>query len=79
MSLASQIFNALPKETRLRCCPSMTETQINQLNHEKDRLSRSHKRSIREINDHIKNLERSRDEQLAEIKAATATEDTEGE
>lgn len=49
-------YNALPQETRKIAGVINTETRIQQLEMEKDRLKRSYKRNLQEINSHIKSL-----------------------
>ena len=50
-------FNNLPIEIRTIGSAENTITRINQLRMEKDRLKKRYNQSIKEINDHIKNLE----------------------
>ena len=56
MSRWSEKWNAMPKEIRLIGTMVETEMRINQLLMEKDRLKTRYCQSIKEVNDHIKNL-----------------------
>ena len=58
MSIHTDRFNALPKETRIITGMVITETQINELRISKQRLKRSYDNTIHEINVKIKFLER---------------------
>ncbi len=58
MSKHSDAFNALSFEVRSICSGVIVETRINQLRIEKNRLKRRYLQSMKEINEHIKNLEK---------------------
>jgi len=58
MSEWSDKWNALPREVRHIGSMVESEMRINQLKREKDRLKTRYKQSIKEVNDHIKNLEK---------------------
>jgi len=57
MSKWSDKFNALPREIRDIGCMCQTEMRIQQLGMERARLIRRYHQSLKEINEHIKNLE----------------------
>ena len=49
-------FNSLPIETRKICGVVIAEMRISQLKMEKERLKKRYRQSVREVNDHIRNL-----------------------
>jgi len=53
----SRYYNDLPVSVRYIAGMTTTETRIRQLQLEKKRLNKSHKRSMRQINAHIRALE----------------------
>jgi len=59
MSNISDEYNALPYDVRVIAGRVIDQTRINQLLLEKQRLNKRHAQSIKEINEHIRNLERS--------------------
>jgi transcriptional regulator of heat shock response len=50
-------YNVLPMEIRIIGSAINNQTRINQLEAEKHRLKQRYQKSVREINDHIKNCE----------------------
>jgi hypothetical protein len=56
MSKWSDEFNKLDYNIRYICAMVNAEMRIQQLNFEKQRLIKRHRKSIREINAHIKNI-----------------------
>jgi hypothetical protein len=52
-------YNDLPYETRVITGAVSMQDQINGLQREKQRLKMRYSKSIKEINDHIKNIEQS--------------------
>ena len=52
----TSLWNNLPEEERKRLSPYMIETHILHLEQTKLVIMRNHRRLIRDINDHIKNL-----------------------
>ena len=59
----NDIYNDLPFEIRKITSKVLIRTQITQLLHEKDRLRRSYRRNLKEINDHIDNLTKDYNEE----------------
>ena len=53
----TKFFNKLPRDVRHIAAMNETSMRINQLEMEKSRLKKHYRQSVREINDHIKNLE----------------------
>jgi hypothetical protein len=54
----SDEFNSLPLKTRITACAVSNEWEINAMKREKARLIKRFKQSLKEIDEHIKNLER---------------------
>jgi septation ring formation regulator EzrA len=59
-------YNKLPMDVRVLAGMVITETQINQLLREKNRLRRSYKRNMAEIDAHIKGLREDLDKDILE-------------
>jgi hypothetical protein len=59
IDLWSERFNALPDETRRIAAAVNRQSNIQFLELEKVRLTKQYRRSVKEIDDHIKNLEAS--------------------
>jgi hypothetical protein len=58
MSRWSDIWNKLPAEIRHIGSMCETEMRIQQLNMEKERLKKRYHQSVKEIDEHIENLEK---------------------
>ena len=54
----SKAYNIMPESARIIAGRVITEMRIQQLNMEKARLKKSYNRNLREINSHIKSLEK---------------------
>lgn len=55
----SEKFNELPKETRHICAMVNLQTQLNQLEQEKRRITSAYRKSIAQVDALIGNLERT--------------------
>ena len=56
MDINTKAYNDLPREVQDITSKMLIRTQINQLQREKNRLKRSHQRSMQEINEHLESL-----------------------
>ena len=63
MSKWSDLYNSLPDEWRAVGRPCEMQVRIQHLKAEKDRLKRRYNQSLKEIDEHIANLERELEKQ----------------
>jgi hypothetical protein len=59
MTMASDLYNALPRETRRITKGAMLQRQLLDYQIEKERAKAAHRKHMRDVNDHIKTIERS--------------------
>ena len=62
MSIHSERFNRLPFRQRDQLSGILIETQLNQLLRERNRLTGSYNKNLREIDAHIKSLKKGLEE-----------------
>lgn len=74
---SSRRFNDLPYDHRLIAIAVILETQINQIRVDQERARSAHRKFMSEANAHLRNLERSLIDRLAEIDQASSNSQSE--